>query len=279
MADSNDSPGQRPAHDPSPAESPEIVDAEVVEYHRSDTARKPEATDDEEYRQYREFLEFRKFQEWQRLHGTDGTGTEAPPSGTPPPDRSTTSKRPGWKRALRRTLRLLRFKFVRRLLYLVLVLVLIYAGINYYFGTDNSGLSGSTTPDQLEQGRAALLPSEPRNTVDALYDSVVGEEDRADVEIACALFSTRSSPTAADQFGGHFGEADCPAAIRKLHGQVTAPDAYRHLDRGQGRVKRSGDKAVVSTCEGITGGPPLGNFVLSARGDGWIISGHESCET
>ncbi|WP_182546250.1 hypothetical protein [Halosaccharopolyspora lacisalsi] len=268
MADSNDSPGQRPAHDPSPAESPEIVDAEVVEYHRPDTARKPETTDDEEYRQYREFLEFRRFQEWQRLHGADGTGTDAPPAGDPAPDRTAGSKRPGWRRALRLTLRLLRFKFIRRLLYLVLVLVLIYTGINYYFGTDNSGISGESTPDDIARGASPIRQTDPKAAVIAFYDYVATKPDGA-----CWLMTA----PARNRFAELHGAPDCDTAVRQLNEQVTNRMAYKAPGFGSGALEETTEEAAVSSCAlNVQGGPRLGAFGLK-RGDngGWIIDGYK----
>ncbi len=216
-------------------------------------------SDDESFRQYQQFLEFQKFQEWQRRHGDT-----APPPGVPwgPPPR-----RPWWKRALR----LLRFKLVRRVLYVVLLLLLLNAGLNYYFGDggqpDGGSGGGPTSGQGGDPGSRPVLQTNPRAAVIAVYDFVATKPDTV-----CVLFT----PSARAQFARHHGAPDCSAAARELHARVTDPMAYKSPEFGQGAVRLVGTDAEVSSCAlQVRGGPRLGRFGLERRpGGGWIITGH-----
>lgn len=265
VADPNDSPRQDPAHDRSPAETsatPEIIDAEVVGEHRRPDPLPQDAPphhDDAEYHQYQQFLEFQKFREWQRLHGTDGTDSP-PPNGT---GTATPPKRPKWKRAVG----LLRFKLVRRLLYLVLALLLLNVALDHYFGTDDSGLTGDSTPSDLGGGPSPILQTDPRAAIITFYDFVATKP-----ETACLLMT---EPARA-RFASNYGAPDCDTAVDRLNRQVTNPMVYKSPEFGSGALQLAGPEAKVSSCAlNVQGGPRLGAFGLQLEPEGWIIDGHK----
>ncbi|WP_114451065.1 hypothetical protein [Halopolyspora algeriensis] len=273
MADPNDSPDQHAQHTSSPDSPsnpavPEVVDAEPVDEPRPTTTSEhrdtlpPPQQDDEAFRQYQQFLEFRKFQEWQRQYGEGETPGSPGKFGT---SRAAPAKRAWWKRALG----LLRYKLVRRLLYVFVVLLLLNAAIDYYVGGDDSGNTGGGAPGATAgHGVRSVLPSSPEETVTTVYDFVATKP-----ATVCVLFT----PAAKARFAANHGTPDCTTAARQLHARVTLPKNYKSPEFGKGAVKIVGTDASVSSCLlDVRGGPRLGKFGLERRANGgWIIDGHE----
>jgi hypothetical protein len=247
------------------AEASEIVEAVVVETTREPTATtEPDATpnpqDDEAFRQYQQFLEFQKFQEWQRQQGT--YGSTAPTA--------TRANRPWWKHLLG----LLRFKFVRRLLYLLLAVVLILMAINHFFGSgghsDGGGTPSGNAPGTNPHPGWSAGSSDPGAAVIGVYNYIAYTPD-----VACSLF-TDSGKAA---FAAASGAPDCTSAARQLHAQVANPVTYSDPQLDQNAVPKSKlqpDLSVTSCQIQVTDGPPLGDFHLHRQPDGgWMIDGYQ----
>jgi hypothetical protein len=253
------------ARPPEAAGTPEIVDAEVVE-----TTPKPTATTDpdvtpnpqdaETFRQYQQFLEFQKFQEWQRQQGTGGAAPTAAPA-----------KRPWWKSALA----LLRFKFVRRLLYLFLAVVLILMAFDHFFGSgehsDGGGTPSGNAPGSNQHPGWSYGGSDPGGVVIAVYKYIASAPD-----VACSLF-TDSGKAA---FAAANGAPDCTSAARQLRTQVANPVTYYDAQLDQNAIPRSNvppDLSVTSCQIQVTDGPRLGDFHLHRQPDGgWMIDGYQA---
>lgn len=264
----------RPAH-PDPArtnsaQEPEVVEAEVVEESTtggiaghsgssgsrgtSGSGAGPDPQDDEEFRQYQQFLEFQKFQEWQRRHGGSSDT-----SGTSPESRRPRSR--WWYY----TKRVLRFKPVRRLLYLVGVLLLLLAVVNYYFGGSEDSSSHTGTPGNQDPGLSPALSSNPQLASVALYHYLASPSP----EVACHLLSQ----PAQQAFAGANGAPDCTAATHRIHEQVTNPSAYGNPDFGEDAIQQVNNEALVDSCKlTVQGGPRLGKFRLQRQyNGGWLI--------
>lgn len=241
---------------------PEIIDAEVVDEVVTEPPRSRPSTpqDDEAFREYQRFLEFQKFQEWQRQQG--GTGGE-PPTGTPPPTRTAT---PWWKRLLR----LLRYKLVRRLVYLVVVLLILgwllssLTGAGSGGGGDAGSGTGGAPPNSTP-----ITSTNPKAAIRGVYNYVAHKPDTA-----CALFDDSGKSA----FAYAYGVPTCEEAARRAHSQVTAPGPYANPKFGPEAIKELPDEVVVDSCLAeIQGGPALGTFQLGRASDGgWIINNYAS---
>lgn len=290
VADPNDPPDQHrfPTPGTSPPENPapDVVDAEVVDAPRqpanapSQQTPDPPSHDDEAFRQYQQFLEFQRFQEWQRRYGA-GEAAGPPPGGGNAPWAAPV-KRPWWKRAAG----LLRYKLVRRLLYVFLALLLINTAINHYFGGSDNGSNDSTgagTPAQQEQRQAALRPSTPRQAIIRFYDLLAAYQppdsgySPTDPGRACHLLNKEAS----EQFARQHRAPDCRSAAQKLHNEhITTPREYTNpevpdeaivLDEAAGRAK------IQSCLLVVQGGPRLGEFGLQRNSKGgWIIDSYRA---
>ncbi|WP_019852774.1 hypothetical protein [Actinopolyspora mortivallis] len=275
MADHRDpsESSEDPRRTPPPATNqPEVVDAEVVPdpaEHGTpppttrppgDRDGPPSGSDEEAFREYQQFLEFRRFQEWQRRYGEvspggDGTGGHS-------------RQRPWY----RRVLRVLRFRFVRRLLYLlVLVLVLTYLYHGMFGGGGRQAPPGASGGGSGQRG-SAVLQTSPRGAVVAVYDLLAGDSP-TDV---CLLFT----PSAAEQFARVHEARDCAGAARKLHGRITDRYAYKNPDLARDAARIVGDRASLSSCAlRVSGGPRLGEFGMSRQpSGGWKIDGYTSAD-
>ncbi|MBE9374947.1 hypothetical protein IQ251_10895 [Saccharopolyspora sp. HNM0983] len=281
------------SHDPSAADGPsgsaprpddaEIVDAEVVPTaeQRGDTAPASTApaaqppADDEEFQRYQEFLEFQRFREWQRTRGDPQAGDTAGqpvPAGEPPGARPQETPpaprgRPLWKRALG----LLRYKFVRRIGYLLLFLLLapylFGAVVNHYLGTGSSD-SGGPGSGGVPADSVPVKSTSPKQAVRGLYNWL----GSSDPERVCGLFE----PGGRAAFAQEHGAADCAGAARELNEQVTDPNGYANPKFGEDAVAEAGDEAQVLGCRiSVSGGPQLGTFKFERQHDGgWTIAAY-----
>lgn len=249
------------------ADAPEIIDAEVVETTRPETAASPHtavsAEDASTYQQFLEFQQFRKFQEWQRQHGS----TPTPDARAAPP-----AARPWWKVALS----LLRYKAVRRLLYLVAALVLLYSGYEHYFGGGDSHdrTAQNHVPGNDNPGASPVQGAKPADPIKAVYSYIATNNPT----VVCAEFS----PQAAAEFAAAGGAPDCPAAVRVLNGQVTDPTGY--TDNAFTAFQFNADAVTVENGQAelpacrlvVAGGPTLGSFHLrQLPNHGWQIDGYQ----
>ncbi len=80
---------------------------------------------------------------------------------------------------------------------------------------NNRSLSAQADRDRRDMEIASTRPSSSIGALHLLVDGIAGD----DAARACWLFS----PPGAADFAGVVGAADCPAAIRTLHGQLTGP--------------------------------------------------------
>jgi hypothetical protein len=246
---------------PEAAEVPEIVDGEVVGTTRDDNVPASQdvtvgAEDAAAFRQFQQFLEFQKFQEWQRQHG------EAPAAEAP--------ARPWWKRALL----LLRYKAVRRLLYFVAALVLIYTVINHLFGGGSSheNAQASRVPGNDNPGAAPPQGANPQDPLIAVYVSIGYGNPQA----ACGDFTTQGQA----QFAAENDAPNCTTAMQGLNHQVADPSAYKanaYYAFHQNPVTGVNGQAEVPACSiTVQGGPHLGTFHLhQLPNGGWVIDGYQ----
>lgn len=240
------------------AQDPEIIDAEVVEeYTRPAStgprdARSAGPEDDEEYQQ---FLEFQKFQEWKRQHG-GGAGTA--PGPTAEPGRRS-------RRWWYYTRKVLGFKPVRRLLYLVIVLLLILWGINHYFSGGNDPASHGGTPGNQNPEHPVTSP-DPNVAIINLYKALGSDPNP---EMACAMFT----PQGQTAFAGAIAAPDCSAAVERLKPQISDPAAYSNPGFQEGAITTVGDQTLIDSCKmTVNGGPRLGKFRLTRQfNGGWSI--------
>ncbi|MCI2417086.1 hypothetical protein MOQ72_06605 [Saccharopolyspora sp. K220] len=263
VADQNESPRPQPgANLPESTRPAEIVDAEVVE---SEVVDKPtsatppqQPSDEEEFRQYQQFLEFQRFREWQQSQGGD---VVAPPPTAPP---AAQPKKPWWKRALW----LLRFKLVRRLIYLLLALLLIPYAIDYYFSGGDSNSGGGTGTGGVPADSVPVKSTNPQQAVRGVYNWLRG----ANPERACEMFDAAGK----SGFAAAHQAPDCTTAANQVHAQITDPNAYANPNFGHDAVTIVGTEAQVLGCRmQVSGGPLLGSFRLTQQPDGgWTISAY-----
>lgn len=281
VADQNESPRPTPpdanANLPAKPHSPEIVDAEVVESHvvgadvvatEASTSRPQQPADDAEFREYQQFLEFQKFREWQQSQGGDATvpPTTAPPTTAPPTTAppATKPKKPWWKTALR----LLRFKLVRRLIYVLLAFLLIPYAIDYYFSGGRGSSSGGSGAGTGESALPTpIKATDPQQAVRGVYN-YLGYTPEA----ACAMFDDEGKRA----FAAAYGVADCATAARQIHAQVTNAQLFTDPRFGPEASVIVGNEAQVLGCRmQVSGGPLLGSFKLTKQTDGgWAISAY-----
>ncbi|WP_010315503.1 hypothetical protein [Saccharopolyspora spinosa] len=275
VADQNESHRPEPGTNlPAKPHSAEVVDAEVVESAVVESnvvaadapapaasARPQQPADDEEFRQYHQFLEFQKFREWQQSQG----GDVAPPPAAAPP--AATPKKPWWKRALG----LLRYKLVRRLIYLLLALLLLnylYNSLTTSFFGGSGGDNTGTGSDGVPIDSVPVKSDNPQQAVRGVYNWLRGPNpDRT-----CSLFDA----TGKSGFATAHQAPDCATAARQLHGQITDPNAYANPKFDHNAVTIVGPEAQVLGCRmQVNGGPRLGSFKLTQQPDGgWAISAY-----
>ncbi|MEV6230203.1 hypothetical protein AB0L88_20345 [Saccharopolyspora shandongensis] len=274
VADQHESPRPEPGPNlPEKSRTAEVVDAEVVDSEVVETdapARPQQSADDAEFRQYQQFLEFQKFREWQQSQGGD---VAVPPPAAPPAAKPQDPKKAWWKRALG----LLRYKLVRRLIYLLLALLL----LNYLYNSLMTSWFGSTGGD-TGTGTGGIpadsVPMKARTPADAVLD-VYNLLRGDDPTKTCALFDD----TGKAGFASAHQAPDCATATRQLHEQITNPGPYANPDLEDNAVTIADQEAQVLGCRvHVTGGPRLGTFKLTKQPDGgWAISAYalqaESC--
>ncbi|MCX2728972.1 hypothetical protein OOZ19_01855 [Saccharopolyspora sp. NFXS83] len=268
VADPNEShrDDRSPRPRPTSENTPEVVDAELVVDPPDQRTRQVSATppDDEQLRQYQQFLEFQKFQEWQRQQGESPgpTGPAAPGTEDVPPAPPRQPRgRPWWKKALG----LLRFKLVRRLIYVVLILLLLNWAIGHYFGDSggSGGGNGGAPPNA-----APITPESPQQVIRAFYNYIAHQPEQA-----CALFTEPGKAA----FAYHFQSGDCTTAALKAGSQVTEPSSFSSPGFTNDVMQQTGDQALVDSCSlRISGGPPLGKFRMTRQSDGgWQIDQYQ----
>ena len=290
MADPNESHrdprAQDPEQPPEQSRPPEVVDAEVVE-------DPTPAKDDAEFRQYQQFLEFQKFQEWQRSQ-SGASADLAVPTPSAPTQTTTTPPQPvEWPDApqgnqpvkwptptsshrgtvwFKRLLWPLRFKLVRRLIYLIIILIIAYnmftSVVTDLFGggsDDNGGGgTGGAPPDSTP-----INSTNPVDGVNAVYNYLRQNPPSQ----MCDLFDAKAKAA----FAKEHQAPDCYTAAVQLHAQITSPSAYASPGFAPNAVEQIGDQATVYGCRmQVSGGPKLGSFRFTRQqGKDFIISGYD----
>lgn len=233
---------------------PEIVDAEVVDVAEHDRPPEPaprgdavKAADDPEYQ---EFLEFKRFKEWQASQG-DGTATPAP-------------EKPWWKKALG----LLRRKWVRRILYVLVALLLLNLAYDHYFGGSDGSSSGNGSGGSAPVDSVPMTAQNPQQAIRSVFNYLRAEPP----EQACALFDDQGKA----DFAAAHGAPDCAGAARAVHGQITDLNAYANPKFAHDAIVEAGPEAQVPGCRiRVSGGPGLGTFKLTRTPQGgWTISAY-----
>ncbi|MFC7341672.1 hypothetical protein [Saccharopolyspora griseoalba] len=237
---------------------PEVIDGEVVEPEpgkevarggdgATRTDRPPlglEGTDDSEYQ---EFLEFKRFKEWQAANGGQPPKTEA---------------RPWWKKALG----LLRYKAIRRILYLLVALLLLNWAYNHYFGS--SDRADEADPVQAHRDHLHTNPirqTKPMNAVRTVYDALATEPGTV-----CEKFT----PQGRAGFARGNNAPDCQAAVNAITAQITEPMLFKNPNfTGAALDHAQQDDVTIRGCDTqVTGGPNLGDFELHRQPTGgWVI--------
>ncbi|WP_263249880.1 hypothetical protein [Saccharopolyspora rosea] len=265
MSDPRSHPHGSGAQPPDGTHPAEIVEAEVVDErveHRTPDDATTTPADDEERRRYQEFLEFQEFQrfrEWQRTQAEGGADPR------PPRTAATRTKKPWWKHLLG----ILRFKLVRRLLYLLLFIILLPYLVNYavrdVLGTGGSG-GGDGTGGGAPPGSTTQLQTDPQDAVRSVYTYLASTP-----AIACEMFDESGKAA----FALAYGAPDCATAARKIHDQVTS-QSYRTPEFPEDAIETTATEAVAHGCRiKSAGGPPLGSFKLKRQANGgWIITAY-----
>jgi hypothetical protein len=164
--------------------------------------------------------------------------------------------------------KILRNKWLHRLLWLVIIILLATWGVpklvHHYFGgeTDTSGGSAALPLPKEQSGEL------PEHAHDAVYDVYLFIAGNHPVQ-ACFPFSN----TAAVQFANAAGTGnDCQKAVTQLHSQLTNANAYANTSLSQLPIVQ-GTTVVVSSCDfDVTGGPRLGTFTVTQQSQGWEIT-------
>ncbi|MER5393135.1 hypothetical protein [Saccharopolyspora sp. NPDC002686] len=261
MADQHESP-EAGSNLPDKSRPADVVDAEVVE---SEVVAAPDPQpagpsqpiDDEQFRQFQQFQKFQEFQRWQEAQG--GGDVAVPPTGAKPAEKP---EKPWWKKALG----LLRFKFVRRLIYLLVLLLLLNYAYDYYFGSSNS--SEPVNPGQPPVRPVPRKAPTPEYALFDVYNFLRGD----DPALACGSFDSAG----ANGFAVANQAPDCATAAQKVHDQITDGNAYANPKIGYDAIDMTGREAVVHGCRiQAKGGPQLGSFKLTQQQDGgWAISAY-----
>jgi len=212
----------------------------------------------EEAERWRQFQEFQRFQEFR----DSSQFGEAPE-----PDRPRRRGRPVWKK-------LLLSKWLRRLAFLLVVVLAANWAYEKYFGNPDENLPASVTGG-FKTERTVLFATDPKEAIRAFYDNVAQET----LPDACTRFETEAVERS---FANHFNAPDCATAVRRLHAEVTGKNDYAEVYFPTDVSLAPGpDKTVVvSSCDlEVSAGPRLGRFTVKviegSRGDQWTISRHE----
>jgi hypothetical protein len=239
--------------------------------------------------EYRRFQEFQRFQDYQRfVQAGSPQGPTAPvgpgrPPGELPPRSELESQLVGMRQQLARIERvtnpptwqkILRNKWLHRLVWLVVIVVLATWGvpklIHHYFGGDQATGAAALHPGDIQgSGR---LEQNPKDAVAAVYHIVA----ETPPDTACLEFS----PSARTLFARDLGADTCKQAVNTVHHELTAAgiNAYTYVGVPDSALVQTGGTAEISSCAMVVdSGPRLGLFTLSRNSfDEWQITGHRN---
>ena len=231
----------------------------------------PQGLDADEYRR---FQEFQRFQDYQRFVGTQGNQPVPAPQhhelATHLADMRQKLARiervtnpPTWQKVLRN-------KWLHRLVWFVIVVVALSIAYQRFFGSSQPNNPAALHPGQVQgSGR---LEDNPADAAAAVYH-LISENSPTN---ACLEFGS----SAGTQFARDLGATDCAAAVTKIYNQLGngGRAAYEVVRVPATAVTTTGGTAEVSSCGmGIDAGPRLGIFVLTEdQFHGWRVTGHRS---
>ncbi|CRK60081.1 hypothetical protein [Alloactinosynnema sp. L-07] len=205
--------------------------------------------------EWREFQEFQRFKEFQR--------GELPPA----------KRRPLW-------LKVLLGKWVRRLVFLLILFIAAGWAYQHYFGDPNENLPAAQTGGG-STNRTQLYSDTPKEAVRMLYDNIA---QNTPIQ-ACSRFE---SEAIGQKFANAFNAPDCLTAMKRLNAEVGTANDYAEptFPPPMKLVPDINGIVVISSCEMIVrDGPRLGKLTVKkipdARGEQWIISDYakETCPT
>jgi hypothetical protein len=259
----------------------------------ADEPTPPRGLDAEEYRR---FQEFQRFQDYQRFVQQQGGGAPAnlpvpvqpsvpvPQPGAPVPFDGPVPQHPvearlaGMQQQLARIERvtnpplwqkILRNKWLHRAVWLVIIVALASWGvpklIHHYLGsgTDQNPAAPGNLP--LPKNQSRELAQHQDDAVTDVYLFIATKRP----DQACFLFLDG----AGQEFANAVGASNCEAAIRQLEQQVTEADSYSTPTLTAQRPLTAPTMTIQSCDFDISGGPLLGNFVVSQQPDQtWGIS-------
>ncbi|GAA2809752.1 hypothetical protein [Saccharopolyspora taberi] len=166
----------------------------------------------------------------------------------------------------------LRFKFVRRLIYLTIILIVLY---NMFMSTVNDLFGGGSGDGGTGTGGAPpdatpITSTNPQQAITGAYNYLRSDQP----ERACRLFDETGQAAFS---AAHGSPNDCATAARNIRTQITAPGPYANPKYGENAVEVVEPEAAVYGCRmRVDGGPLLGSFKLTRAPDGgWLISGYE----
>jgi hypothetical protein len=278
-----------PAQQPGPSDNLPAVNQPALPA-GSDAPTPPRGMDMEEYRR---FQEFQRFQDYQRFVEAQQTpqGPHLPvpippqqPPGELPPRGELESQLDGMRQQLSRIERvtnpptwqkILRNKWLHRLVWLVVIIVLALYGVpklvhHYFGGNTEPGGAAALHPGEIQgSGR---LATNPKDGVAAVYHIVA----ETPPDQACLEFSVAARAA----FAQDLGAPTCLQAVRDVHAKLDTSgiNAYSFVQIPDSALVQSGTSAEVSSCAMVLdSGPRLGLFTLTEdSSDEWLITGHSN---
>jgi hypothetical protein len=250
----------------------------------------PPGMDAEEYRRFQEFQRFQDYQRFtqgqqpqQPVQGQQPGGLAPLQPGQPTPygiehhlngmqqqlaqltEKQVQAERlnnpPIWQKILRN-------KWLHRLIWLVIIIVLATWGvpklIHYYLGGGDSDSAGTNASLPLPKEDSGELPEHAHDAVYDVYMFIASDHP----DEACFIFNK----AAQQQFAQSVGATTCETAITKLHSQLTDAEGYNNTSLSQ-LPAVEGTTIVVSSCDfDVSGGPRLGTFTVTEQNKGWEIT-------
>ncbi|WP_156893192.1 hypothetical protein [Actinokineospora enzanensis] len=215
--------------------------------------------DTEQWRKFQEFQRFQQFQEFQRTQGDELPGETSRPK---------RRGKPLW-------VRVLRSRWFRRLVYVIVFVLLLNWAYDHFFGNPDEDLPASVTGGSKAR-RTVLFATSPKVAVRMVYDNIAQEV----LPDACTRFESEEVEM---QFARHFNAPDCATAVHRLHADVTDVTRYS-LPRFPPRMDLTpgpDGSVVISSCEmEVHDGPRLGRFTVKvipgSRADQWTITRHDA---
>ena len=127
--------------------------------------------------------------------------------------------------------------------------------------------------DGAENGSGEPGPGADSESPAKVIGQVYSRVAAGDVLGSCGLFTSQGSSA----FATSFGETNCGSVIRKLALSDKAAYGATIVSAEAVTVDEATGQVTVTSCAGVTGGPPLGRFTLAKIGEKWRISDQAKC--